>query len=128
MRLLNWLKNLLAGQRLRYKVDTAYAKLQQLEETRKVGERKLRGHRKELRELQDQTSRFQTHLDDTLQSALDLQKQYKEELEIARSELKIMQESTVPTLIAQNEMLLSMWEAETAIHVRRQVVNQPREE
>ncbi|MDQ6959975.1 MAG: hypothetical protein Q9M27_03010 [Mariprofundaceae bacterium] len=54
-------------------------------------------------------------------------RQYEEELEAARSELRVAKDVTIPALVAANKMLQERWDAETAIQVRRQVAALPGE-
>ena len=124
MRFLRWIRNLMIGMRLRMRVNTILHDLEVLDDKRKAASRNLSRRKKELEELQAVLVFTQKTMDESVQNATDLLKNYQEQLEAARSKLKIMEEVTVPTLMQQNQTLLEMWKAETAIQVRRQVAYQ----
>ena len=60
-----------------------------------------------------------------LASTSRLVRQYDEELEKCRSQLKVAEEVTIPTLVEAHRLLLERWRGESAIHVRRQVAAMP---
>lgn len=58
-----------------------------------------------------------------LESARKTQRAYESELDAVRNQLRIAEEVTIPTLTAAHKLLLSRYDAETAIQVRRQVAS-----
>lgn len=58
-----------------------------------------------------------------LEDAERLQNQYEETIDGLRSELTVLRETTVPSLVASNKLVLSELDAWTAVQVRRQVAS-----
>ena len=121
MRLLRWLKNLMIGQGLRWKVNNLSARLSRLDKRRMKNRRELSVRRSELDVIKDALAIAEDRLRETVDEALRIQKQHEEQLDSALAKVRIYEETTVPCLMQQNQTLLKFWEAETAIQVRRQV-------
>jgi len=52
------------------------------------------------------------------------QKQYEAEVEALRSRVHVAEDVTIPSLVAANKLVLERYDADTAVHVRRQVLQQ----
>ena len=61
-----------------------------------------------------------------LQQAEALVTKYDEQLEAARSKIRVLEDTTIPTLVAANKVFMERWDAESAIEVRRQTAFQSR--
>ena len=124
MRLLLWTENLMIGRGLRRKMNRTLHRLELLEKHRKRSLHSLNKRKKEIELAHNDLSLLAQRLSDSLEEAVKVQKEYQEQLEGAQSQLRIMEDVTVPALLQQNQTLLEMWKAETAIQIRRQVNNQ----
>ena len=60
-----------------------------------------------------------------MENAERLQNQYEETVDGLRSELTVLRETTIPSLVASNKLVLSELDAWTAVQVRRQVAAMP---
>ena len=56
-----------------------------------------------------------------LEKSKQLLKKYQQDLTAERDQVTILEQQIIPCLIAQNGMLLQMWDAEQAIQVRTRV-------
>ena len=121
MRLLRWLKNLMIGQGLRWKVNNLSVRLSRLDKRRTKNRRELSVRRSELDVIKDALAIAEDRLRETVDEALRIQKQHEEQLDSALAKVRVYETATVPCLMEQNQMLLKFWEAESAIQVRRQV-------
>lgn len=128
MGILGWLRNLLTGERLRLKVSRTMLTLDALDKQLRKSKRDLTARAKELDLVREDLEEAESRLRETIDEALKIQKNYEEQLEAARSKLRIFEDVTVPTLIQQNRSLLEMWKAETDIHIRRQVAQLRKED
>lgn len=121
MRPFRWFKNLMIGQGLRWTVNSLSVKLSMLESRRMKNRRELSKRKGELDVIKDALAIAEDRLRETVDEALRIQKQHEEQLDAALAKVRILEESTIPCLMQQNQTLLKFWEAETAIQVRRQV-------
>lgn len=76
------------------------------------------------RELTDIVSR----LDSEMRVVEQLQAQHSTAIEALRSQLKIAEDTTIPTLVASHQLLLKHYDAEAAIEVRRLLASTGRQE
>lgn len=82
---------------------------------------RLKRDRKQLISLQSKLQQLNNQLEEDLDAALRAQQSYETAIDALRSENQILSETTVPTLVAQNKLLLQRYDTELAIQARRQV-------
>ena len=121
MRFFLWLRNVMIGQVLRIQVNNLSMRLSRLDRRRAKSRRELSARKSELDLIKSALEVAEDRLRETVDEAVKIQKQYEEQLDAALSKVRILEESTVPCLMQQNQTLLKFWEAETAVQVRRQV-------
>jgi len=110
---------------LNRQIDRFRDELVVIDRRRKRNLRDLKSRTRELDLVKKAVEEAESRLRETINEAKAVYKRYEEQLEGARSSLKIMEDVTVPTLFQQNRKLLEMWKAETSIEIMKQVASQP---
>jgi len=117
MRFRYWRDAALAGR----DVAAANTRIKQLETERKLVAALLEKRSESLNKLNEEIAKEGLALAGDLVQASLLQKKYEEDLDATRSKLKVIEEFTVPELVASHKTVLARIDAETAIAVRTQV-------
>ena len=124
MRILNWLRSVLEGQRIRRRLRIFSRRLSDLDVYRKHCKRELDARKRELDSIREDLVQSENRLRETVEEALAVQRRYEEQLEMAKSQVKIYEEVTIPTMVQQMRSVFEMWKAQTDIQVRKQVMSQ----
>ena len=118
-------------QRNHKRISSLSSRIASLEADREELGRKLRKEKKALETPFLFVKREITEREESLavlaEEAKAIERRYKEELEIARSKTTAAEQAVI-ALAAQNRSLIEMWNAETAVQIRRQAAAMPREE
>ena len=123
-KLLSWVRSWLALRR--YGTAEIMAR-RWIERSRAVAER-LNRRRSELAALRGQTDLIGRSLVEDLEEARSVEADQAKAVEALQSELEVLRNVTVPELTAAHHLILQRYDAETAIEVRRQMAQRPREE
>lgn len=86
--------------------------------------RKLDRRKRELAALERCLKLIVDTTAEDVEEAMDTVKQSGEATDAVRGQLQILEDMTIPGMVRQNTRLLALWDAETAIQVRRQVAAQ----
>ncbi len=99
-------------------------RISRLEKRRAQSVRELRIRQKQLTDFSDELRDLLATCEQSLVESKRLQEEYKTEIESARREIRVM-EDTEKALVAANTTLLARWQAETAVLARQQGLNRP---
>ena len=55
-------------------------------------------------------------------------REYQIQIETAQNKLRVMENGTIPALVAAHKLMIARWDAETTVHVRRQAMGSPIQE
>lgn len=122
-RLCNWVTSWLEYRRLK----ALGRGIKQSQAMASKSRKKLDKQLKQLKVVERRLMLISETVVEDVEEARQSQVKLEEALEAATSKIKILEETTIPTLVAQNQLILKRIDAETAIAVRNQVAAMPME-
>lgn len=103
------------------RIVSAEKKMQKLCRQSKKNNRRLKKNENKLRSIKNLLISIGDSVSDDIEEAKNLNEQYEKSLTAARSELEILKEITIPTMVASHKLLLEQYDAQTAVEVRKKL-------